>query len=274
MLGSGACTSSSASASSRGIGVDIGVDEGSCQYPKLQLVHIDNAWYALNQSCLQIYQMLQQSGRAQLMPVDIVPLHKLPECIQKSLTSAPDEKANIFRIYDVMSASDSATQRCQLSKSGGSSSGNGNSSSRLVNDKSGPWWSRLFPPKVSHRRQIVQKLIDDVGQRNPRNPSASSAHPVRSFDHSSTPSSSELDSDFSFVCSVCESSFLSHRLLQRHRERANHFGCSICSQRFSNSTALHDHCELLSHWSEDEDDVDSDEFFFSEASDDAFHDDD
>ena len=50
--------------------------------------------------------------------------------------------------------------------------------------------------------------------------------------------------------------------------------CSICSQRFSNSTALHDHCELLSHWSEDEDDVDSDEFFFSEASDDAFHDDD
>ena len=82
---------------------------------------------------------------------------------------------------------------------GGSSSGNGNSSSRLVNDKSGPWWSRLFPPKVSHRRQIVQKLIDDVGQRNPRNPSASSAHPVRSFDHSSTPSSSELDSGHSFI---------------------------------------------------------------------------
>ena len=51
--------------------------EGQYQYPKLQLVHIDDAWYALNQSCLQIYQMLQQSGRAQLMPVDIVPLHKV-----------------------------------------------------------------------------------------------------------------------------------------------------------------------------------------------------
>lgn len=52
------------------------------------------------------------------------------------------------------------------------------------------------------------------------------------------------------------------------------YRCSVCTQRFTNSVSLHDHCELLSHWSEDEDDVDSDEFFFSEASDDAFHDDD
>jgi len=197
-------------------------------------------------------------NRAQLMPVDIVPLHKLPECIQKSLTSAPDEKASIFRIYDVMGASATAPQRCQLSKSPGPVNNN-----QLV-DKS-PWWSRLFPPKESHRRQIVQKLIDDVDRRNPTHPA--------SFDETSTPAS-DLDSDFSFVCSVCESSFLSHRLLQRHRERANHFGCSVCTQRFTNSVSLHDHCELLSHWSEDEDDVDSDEFFFSEASDDAFHDDD
>merc|ERR1712071_351726 len=128
------------------------------------------------------------------MPVDIVPLHKLPECIQKSLTSAPDEKANIFRIYDVMSASATVPQRCQLSKSPGPVNNN-----QLV-DKS-PWWSRLFPPKESHRRQIVQKLIDDVDQRNP-------AHPA-SFNEASTPVS-DLDSDFSFVCSVCESSFLSH----------------------------------------------------------------
>ena len=42
---------------------------------------------------------------------------QLPECIQKSLTSAPDEKAKIFRIYDVMGASATAPQRCQLSKS-------------------------------------------------------------------------------------------------------------------------------------------------------------
>lgn len=60
-------------------------DEGQSQYPKLQLVHIDNAWYALNQSCLQIYQMLQQSGRAQLMPVDIVPLHKVSTIVSLTI---------------------------------------------------------------------------------------------------------------------------------------------------------------------------------------------
>jgi hypothetical protein len=46
-------------------------------YPKLQLVQIDDAWYALNQTCLQIYQQLQMCGTAQLMPVDVVPLHKV-----------------------------------------------------------------------------------------------------------------------------------------------------------------------------------------------------
>jgi hypothetical protein len=48
-----------------------------CLYPKLQLVQIGNVCYALNQSCLQIYQMLQQSGRSQLMQVDVVPLSKV-----------------------------------------------------------------------------------------------------------------------------------------------------------------------------------------------------
>lgn len=48
-------------------------------YPKLQLVQIDDAWYALNQTCLQIYQQLQMCGTAQLMPVDVVPLHKVFE---------------------------------------------------------------------------------------------------------------------------------------------------------------------------------------------------
>ena len=46
-------------------------------YPKLQLVQIDNVCYALNQSCLQIYQMLQQKGQTSLMQVDIVPLSKV-----------------------------------------------------------------------------------------------------------------------------------------------------------------------------------------------------
>ena len=46
-------------------------------YPKLQLVKIDNSWYALNQTCLQIYQQLQMCGTAQLMPVDVVPLNKV-----------------------------------------------------------------------------------------------------------------------------------------------------------------------------------------------------
>ena len=46
-------------------------------YPKLQLVKIDDNWYALNQTCLQIYQQLQMCGTAQLMPVDVVPLNKV-----------------------------------------------------------------------------------------------------------------------------------------------------------------------------------------------------
>jgi hypothetical protein len=50
-------------------------------YPKLQLVQIDDAWYALNQTCLQIYQQLQMCGTAQLMPVDVVPLHNV--CVHK-----------------------------------------------------------------------------------------------------------------------------------------------------------------------------------------------
>ena len=47
------------------------------KYPKLQLVRIGDVCYALNQSCLQIYHHLQQSGRAQLMHVDVVPLEKV-----------------------------------------------------------------------------------------------------------------------------------------------------------------------------------------------------
>lgn len=50
---------------------------GTYVYPKLQLVQIDDAWYALNQTCLQIYQQLQMCGTAQLMPVDVVPLNKV-----------------------------------------------------------------------------------------------------------------------------------------------------------------------------------------------------
>jgi hypothetical protein len=50
----------------------------------LQLVKIDDNWYALNQTCLQIYQQLQMCGTAQLMPVDVVPLNKV---FYKSFTS-------------------------------------------------------------------------------------------------------------------------------------------------------------------------------------------
>lgn len=46
-------------------------------YPKLQLVQIEDSWYALNQTCLQIYQQLQLCGTAELMPVDVVPVHKV-----------------------------------------------------------------------------------------------------------------------------------------------------------------------------------------------------
>lgn len=46
-------------------------------YPKLQLVQIEDSWYALNQTCLQIYQQLQMCGTADLMPVDVVPIHKV-----------------------------------------------------------------------------------------------------------------------------------------------------------------------------------------------------
>lgn len=53
------------------------------KYPKLQLVRIGDVCYALNQSCLQIYHHLQQSGRAQLMHVDVVPLEKVFFCISK-----------------------------------------------------------------------------------------------------------------------------------------------------------------------------------------------
>lgn len=53
-------------------------------YPKLQLVQIDDAWYALNQTCLQIYQQLQMCGTAQLMPVDVVPLNKVSESLVSS----------------------------------------------------------------------------------------------------------------------------------------------------------------------------------------------
>lgn len=54
-------------------------------YPKLQLVQIDSAWYALNQTCLQIYQQLQMCGTAQLMPVDVVPLHMVSPSLHDSI---------------------------------------------------------------------------------------------------------------------------------------------------------------------------------------------
>lgn len=67
-------------------------------YPKLQLVQIDDAWYALNQTCLQIYQQLQMCGTAQLMPVDVVPLHKVRRrarhqrhCLTFSIRSFDDQ---------------------------------------------------------------------------------------------------------------------------------------------------------------------------------------
>lgn len=61
-------------------------------YPKLQLVQIDDAWYALNQTCLQIYQQLQMCGTAQLMPVDVVPLNKVGSCcvmLESPLVTSP-----------------------------------------------------------------------------------------------------------------------------------------------------------------------------------------
>ncbi|KAI9556918.1 hypothetical protein GHT06_016712 [Daphnia sinensis] len=342
-------------------------------YPKLQLVQIDDAWYALNQTCLQIYQQLQMCGTAQLMPVDVVPLHKLPECVRKSLSpSEPDEAANrsnsrrrnnrttsgeahhgrvgshdndddaliaahadatdttaghvqmgsTFRVYDIMS--DAASSMAASSASTASSplfrrptDATANGSHAAAGDKS--WWSRFFQgnnsasnvtpatggnatwmascrrrtqsPAIQHpfgrrHRQIVQKLVEETRLAEEDNRRQRETLAVNGCGAAPSPAPDvdgrepvdvrrehEPGADGQFTCVVCQAVFSTHRLLQRHRERAHHFGCTVCCKSFKNWSSLQDHCELLSHWSEEDsdedsgDDFDSDEYLFSSSDD-------
>jgi len=79
--------------------------------------------------------------------------------------------------------------------------------------------------------------------------------------------SDDDDADDRLTCWVCERSFGSIRILQRHKIHERHFGCGTCEAIFPNEMALESHQEATDHWS-DADDDDDDESI-EELSDDS-----
>jgi len=81
-------------------------------------------------------------------------------------------------------------------------------------------------------------------------------------------SDSDDDDDDRLTCWVCERSFSSIRILQRHKIHERHFGCGTCEAIFPNQMALESHQEATDHWSDADDDDDEDESI-EELSDDS-----
>ena len=58
--------------------------------PRLQVVHKDNAWFALNSAQLHLYRTLEQAGKCSKVLVDVVSLQRVPPKLRNLMIVKPN----------------------------------------------------------------------------------------------------------------------------------------------------------------------------------------
>eukprot|EP00094_Tigriopus_californicus_P010088 TCALIF_09728-PA protein Name:"Protein of unknown function" AED:0.00 eAED:0.00 QI:234/1/0.8/1/0.25/0.2/5/0/356 len=119
-------------------------------------------------------------------------------------------------------------------------------------------------PLGTSNRKFYDKLptSEDVAQSPSRDEASAIVSPM-SIDTStiastSTPASEYLDNHFlehwdeeELTCQVCDRSFTTPNLLERHQQKRRHWGCSICECLFDSLMLLEHHKEESEHWSDE-----------------------
>lgn len=188
--------------------------QGHERIPKVQVAEKNGFWFALNNSYLHIIKDLEKQGKCAKIRVEVVPLSKVPETLQKGMIVEGDRTRQ--------STDDKMCYRLNHG------------------------YCRI-PPTCLATNAHLANLDDDTDDTSSY---TSSDYSDYDNDDEDDVSGSEYDDDLS--CNVCDRSFSSTRLLAQHQQKKRHFGCSVCNSCFPSLHALEHHKESLDHWSEDD----------------------
>lgn len=210
-------------------------------FPTIQVVQKDGAFFALNNSYLRVFRELENRGKCAKMKVDVVPLSKVPPVVQHGMVV---EDINIH--VDV-----SPPPCCAVADKKPSLKLDPSSGEALADDDTlcTSQTGYQFLEKAQGNGKFQYFSTDD---------SDTSDESVCYSECSENDDESDYDG---FTCNVCEKVYPTAKSLVQHQQKKRHYGCSVCDIVFPSLSYLEAHKEHTDHWSEydiETDDIESD----------------
>ncbi|XP_054160802.1 uncharacterized protein LOC128958870 [Oppia nitens] len=221
--------------------------------PKMQVSEKDGQLFALNNSSLKLMLQLEKQGKLGdgLIPVEVVPLSKVPVNIQMAMIGTSDE-------HHIDHHSDGVHHETNVDT--GANCGNCSKYSDDYHNITNQTKRLIKLTKPLKANQLVNQLNSDKLVVD-----GSVAQDVSDVDNSGSESSddeedddelsdwsSQSSTDETLQCNVCDHTYATSRQLARHQMHRKHFGCSLCDTLFPSIAALQQHKQSLEHWSDND----------------------